>query len=39
MRALHYKLMVCGQSSFRAIRDTLPQLTYEPGMQRGFLLS
>lgn len=39
MRALHYKLMVCGQSSFGAIRDTLPQLTYEPGMQRGFLLS
>lgn len=39
MQALHYKIMVCGQPSFRAIRDTLPQLKYEPGMQRGFLLS
>lgn len=39
MRALHYKFMVCGQPSFRSIRDTLPQLAYEPGMQRGFLLS
>ena len=39
MRALHYKLMICGQPSFRAVRDTLPTLEYEPGMQRGFLLS
>ena len=39
MRALHYKLMVCGQPSFRAIRDTLPQLSYEAGMQRGFVLA
>jgi len=39
MRALHYKMMICGQPSFRAIGATLPQLTYEPGMQRGFLLS
>jgi hypothetical protein len=39
MRTLHYKWMVCGQPSFRAIRDTLPTLSYEAGMQRGFLLS
>ena len=38
MRALHYKLMSCGQPSFRVIRDALPQLSYEPGMARGFLL-
>jgi hypothetical protein len=38
MRALHYKFMTCGQPSFRAIRDTMPSLAYEPGMQRGFLL-
>ncbi len=39
MRAFHYKLLVCGQPSFRVIRDTLPQLAYEPGMERGFLLA
>jgi hypothetical protein len=39
MRALHYKLLVCGQPSFRVIRDTLPQLAYEAGMERGFLLA
>ncbi|MCB9894728.1 MAG: hypothetical protein H6839_09775 [Planctomycetes bacterium] len=39
MQAHHYKLMICGQPSFRAVRDTLPTLEYEPGMQRGFLLS
>ncbi len=38
MRAFHYKLLVCAQPSFRSIRDTLPQLAYEAGMQRGFLL-
>lgn len=38
MRAFHYKLMVCGQPSFRSVRDTLPQVAYEAGMQRGFLL-
>lgn len=39
MRALHFKLLVCGQPSFRVIRDTLPQLAYEPGMERGFVIS
>ncbi len=39
MQALHYKIMVCGQPSFRAIAAALPQLAYEPGMQRGFVLS
>jgi len=39
MRTLHYKAMNCGQGSFRAIRDAIPQLGYEAGMQRGFLLS
>lgn len=38
MRALHYKLLVCSQASFRSTRDTLPQLAYEAGMERGFLL-
>jgi hypothetical protein len=38
MRSFHYKLMVCGQPSFRSVRDNLPQLAYEAGMQRGFLL-
>lgn len=38
MRAFHYKMLVCGQPSFRTIAATLPQLAYEPGMQRGFLL-
>jgi hypothetical protein len=39
MRAFHYKSMTCGQPSFKAIRDTLPSLSYEAGMQRGFLLN
>lgn len=39
MRALHYKLLVSGQPSFRTIRDTLPQISYEPGNERGFLLA
>jgi len=39
MLALHYKILVCGQNSFRTVRDTLPELSYEPGMERGFLLS
>jgi hypothetical protein len=39
MRAFHFKLLVCGQPSFRVVRDTLPQLAYEPGMERGFLLA
>lgn len=38
MRAFHYKLMNCGQPSFRSVRDTLPQITWEAGSQRGFLL-
>ena len=36
MISRHYKLFVAGQSSFRAIRDTLPELEYEAGMKRGF---
>jgi len=39
MRALHYKILVCGGSSFRAINETLPQLAYEAGMERGFLVA
>lgn len=38
MRAFHYKLLVCGQPSFRSIREALPQVAYEAGAQRGFLL-
>ncbi|MHC4840225.1 MAG: hypothetical protein ACYTDT_04580 [Planctomycetota bacterium] len=39
MRALHYKILVCGGSSFRSINETLPELSYEAGMERGFLVS
>jgi hypothetical protein len=39
MRTLHYKLMVAGQLSFRLIKSTLPDLEYQPGAQRGFLMS
>lgn len=38
MRSFHYKLMVCGQPSWRVIREALPELAYTPGMTRGFLL-
>lgn len=38
MRAFHYKLMNCGQPSFRSVRETLPQIAWEAGSQRGFLL-
>jgi hypothetical protein len=39
MLAHHYKLLVCSQIGFRLIRETLPQLAYEAGMERGFLMS
>jgi hypothetical protein len=39
MLAQHYKLFVCSQNSFRDIRTTLPELAYEPGMERGFVLA
>lgn len=39
MRTFHYKMMVAGQPSFRVMKSTLPQLEYQPGMQRGFLMS
>ncbi|MDC1143094.1 hypothetical protein OAU50_08380 [Planctomycetota bacterium] len=39
MRALHYKILVCGGSSFRSVNETLPQLSYEAGMERGFLVA
>ena len=39
MRAFHFKILVCGQPSFRVLRDTLPQVAYEPGAERGFLLA
>ena len=39
MRTFHYKLMVAGQLSFRLIKSTLPDLEYQPGAQRGFLMS
>jgi hypothetical protein len=38
MRAFHYKILVCGQQSFRTIHETMPQLAWEAGQQRGFLL-
>lgn len=38
MRAFHYKLMTCGQPSFRSVSKTLPEITWEAGSQRGFLV-
>lgn len=38
MRAFHYKMLICGQPSFRGVRETLPGLAYEAGMTRGFLM-
>lgn len=39
MRAMHYKLLMAGQPTFRVIRETLPQVAYEPGAERGFVLA
>lgn len=39
MLSNHYKLLVCGQPSFRAMHELLPQLAFAPGMERGFKLS
>lgn len=38
MRAFHYKILVCGQQSFRSIRETLPELAWQTGQERGFIL-
>ena len=38
MRAMHYKILVCGQQSFRMIRETIPDLAWQAGQQRGFVL-
>lgn len=39
MRVYHYKLLICGEKSFATLRQTLPQLVYEPGCPRGFIPS
>lgn len=38
MRVSHYKLLMCGQPSFRAIRETLPEIEFQAGAERGFIL-
>lgn len=39
MKTFHYKLLVVGKPSWDALQAVLPDLAYEPGMQRGFVIS
>lgn len=39
MRAYHFKILIGHTDTFKNIHALMPQLEYEPGMERGFVLS
>jgi hypothetical protein len=38
MRSHHYQLFSCSQTGFRRIRELLPELAWQRGLERGFVL-